>query len=119
MLNKHFQEFIELLEKKKVRYLLVGGYAVGYHVFPWYTGDLDIFIAISESNSDAILQVFNGIDGVTFDECYRGKEFFETGGINVPFIGYAELMKNKEASPRSKDKIDLEELCKLKPESGK
>ncbi len=29
MLNRHFQEFIELLEKKGVKYLLVGGYAVG------------------------------------------------------------------------------------------
>lgn len=59
MLNKHFQEFIELLEKRKVSYLLVGGYAVGYHGFPRYTGDLDVFIAISESNLEAILEVFS------------------------------------------------------------
>jgi hypothetical protein len=29
MLNRHFREFIELLEKRKVKYLVVGGYAVG------------------------------------------------------------------------------------------
>ena len=40
MLNKHFQEFIELLENRGVRYLIVGGYAVGLHGFPRYTGDL-------------------------------------------------------------------------------
>jgi hypothetical protein len=58
MLNKHFQEFIELLNQNQVRYLLVGGYAVGFHGFPRYTGDLDVFIAISERNSEKILKTF-------------------------------------------------------------
>ena len=46
MLNNHFREFIELLEKNEVKYLIVGGYAVGIYRFPRYTGDLDIFIAL-------------------------------------------------------------------------
>jgi len=28
MLNNHFRDFIELLEKNQVSYLIVGGYAV-------------------------------------------------------------------------------------------
>ena len=63
--------------------------------------------------------MLTGIDGVTFDECYRSKEFFKIGGIKIPFIGYDALMKNKEASPRAKDKIDLEELRKIKREPEK
>ena len=59
MLNRHFREFIELLEKHGVRYLVVGGYAVGFHGFPRYTGDLDVFIGISEQNSGNILKVFD------------------------------------------------------------
>lgn len=58
MLNKHFREFIELLERHGVRYLVVGGYAVGFHGFPRYTGDLDVFIGISEENSEKVLKVF-------------------------------------------------------------
>jgi hypothetical protein len=42
MLNRHFQDFIELLARNKVRYLIVGGYAVGLHGFPRYTGDIDL-----------------------------------------------------------------------------
>lgn len=34
MFNKHFQEFIELLKKHEVEFLIVGGYAVGVHGFP-------------------------------------------------------------------------------------
>ena len=148
MLNKHFQEFIELLDQHQVRYLLVGGYAVGFHGFPRYTGDLDIFIAISERNSERILkafrdfgfpdlgltkedfleeeivveigrepmkiQVLTGIDGVTFEECYEGKADLDISGVKVPFIGFDELLRNKEASSRSKDKIDLEELKRIR-----
>ena len=41
VLNEDFLEFIKLLEDNGVRYLTVGGYAVGVHGFPRYTGDLD------------------------------------------------------------------------------
>jgi hypothetical protein len=58
MLNRHFQEFIALLESHGVEYLVVGGYAVAFHGFPRYTGDLDVFIAVSETNARKLLQVF-------------------------------------------------------------
>jgi len=58
MFNKHFRDFFELLEAKNVKFLIIGGYAVGAHGFPRYTGDLDIFIAISEENAQKILTVF-------------------------------------------------------------
>lgn len=42
MFNPDFKEFVELLIKNKVEYLIVGCYAVGVHSYPRYTGDLDI-----------------------------------------------------------------------------
>jgi hypothetical protein len=44
MLSKDFKEFIELLNEHKVRYLVVGGYAVAFHGHPRYTKDLDVWI---------------------------------------------------------------------------
>ncbi len=151
MLNRHFQEFIELLEKNEVKYLLIGGYAVGFHGFPRYTGDLDIFIAISELNSERILAVFKefgfgdlglessdfleeeivveigreplkiqiltGIDGVTFEECQSDRAQLDLGTLRIPVISFDALLKNKAASPRAKDKIDLEELRRIRDES--
>lgn len=35
-----FSEFVELLIQHKVKYLIVGGYAVGVYGHPRYTGDL-------------------------------------------------------------------------------
>jgi hypothetical protein len=37
--------------------LLIGGYAVGYHGYPRATADMDIWIAISPSNAEKIVEV--------------------------------------------------------------
>lgn len=50
-----FREFLSLLGSNGVEYLLIGGYAVGYHGYPRATGDLDIFIAISPENADRVV----------------------------------------------------------------
>ena len=75
MLNNHFREFIELLEKNEVKYLIVGGYAVGIHGFPRYTGDLDIFIALRSENAAKILKTLSdfGFSDLGLEE----KDFLE------------------------------------------
>lgn len=45
-LPNDFKEFLKLLRAHKVEYLLIGGYAVGYHGYPRATHDLDIWIAM-------------------------------------------------------------------------
>lgn len=54
-LPQDFREFLELLNEKKVEYIVVGGYAVAYHGFPRYTGDIDIWVAISKDNAEKII----------------------------------------------------------------
>jgi hypothetical protein len=58
-LNQDFKEFIELLNKHNVKYLVVGGYAVGFHGYPRFTGDIDFWIAISNENASKIVTVLN------------------------------------------------------------
>ena len=50
-LHPDFKDFLRLLNSHAVEYLLVGGYAVGYHGYPRATGDMDVWIAVSESNA--------------------------------------------------------------------
>ena len=50
-----FKEFLKLLNEKNVRYLLTGGYAVGYHGYPRATGDMDIWIAIHPDNAKKVI----------------------------------------------------------------
>ena len=46
-----FKEFLKLLNSHRVEYLLIGGYAVGYHGYPRPTGDMDIWVAASPQNA--------------------------------------------------------------------
>jgi hypothetical protein len=50
-----FEEFLSLLNSHGVKYLLIGGYAVGYHGYPRATGDLDIWVALDPVNADRIV----------------------------------------------------------------
>jgi len=50
-LPKDFRELLQLLNSKKVEYLVVGGYAVALYGYPRATGDMDIWIALSKDNA--------------------------------------------------------------------
>ena len=54
-----FKEFLKLLNKYKVEYLLVGGYAVGYHGYPRTTAHMDIWIDVNPNNANKIVKVLN------------------------------------------------------------
>jgi len=45
-----------LLNSRRVEYLLVGGYAVGFHGYSRPTGDLDVWIAVSPENAERVRQ---------------------------------------------------------------
>lgn len=49
-----FKELLSLSNAHSVRYLLVGGYAVGAHGFPRYTGDLDLFYGLGAENTSRL-----------------------------------------------------------------
>ncbi len=56
MLNRDFREFIQSLNDKEVRYLVVGGYAVAFHGHPRYTKDLDVWIENSDENAGRMVE---------------------------------------------------------------
>jgi len=59
------------------------------------------------------IKVIAGIDGISFDRCRTDRILLDVPGFQVPFIGFDLLIANKAASPRSRDRIDLEELTCL------
>ncbi len=52
-----FKEFLQLLNVHNVKYLLIGGYAVGYHGYPRATVDMDIWVGIHPQNAQKIVAV--------------------------------------------------------------
>ncbi len=56
-LPQDFKDFLRLLNSHKAKYLLIGGFAVGYHGYPRATGDMDIWIAVSSENAENMVNV--------------------------------------------------------------
>lgn len=50
-----FKEFLKLLNDQKVRYLLIGGYAVGYYGYPRATNDMDVWVPVDPGNADRLV----------------------------------------------------------------
>lgn len=66
-LQADFKNFLSLLNAHRVDYLLIGGYAVGYHGYPRATVDLDVWIARTPDNANrmvALLREFGFTDPV-------------------------------------------------------
>lgn len=59
MLNPDFKEFIQSLNDKGVRYVVIGGYAVALHGYPRYTKDLDIWIEMTLENASRVMQALH------------------------------------------------------------
>ena len=87
MLSQDFKEFVELLIKHKAEYLVVGGYAVGIHGHPRYTGDLDIWLNPTETNAALILKSVNEFGFGSFN--LKVEDFTKPG--NVIQLGYPPL----------------------------
>jgi len=50
-----FKEFLRLFHAHGVKYLLIGGYAVGYYGYPRATHDLDVWIALDPGNAERLV----------------------------------------------------------------
>lgn len=65
-----FKEFIELLNKNNVKYLVIGGYAVVYHGYVRSTNNIDIWVDISKENIKKLLIALEefGFSSLNFKE---------------------------------------------------
>jgi hypothetical protein len=55
-LPKDLREFVASLNSNEVEYVIVGAFALAFHGFPRYTGDLDILIRRSPENAERLIK---------------------------------------------------------------
>jgi hypothetical protein len=78
-IEKDFKEFIELLNKNRVKYLVVGGYAFAFYAKPRFTKDIDFFVEISDRNAENIIKTLIDFGFKRTD--IRKEYFLEPGKI--------------------------------------
>jgi len=129
-----FKEFLQLLNLKKVEYLIIGGYAVALYGYPRATGDMDIWIAISKDNARKLVEV---LEKFGFDVPELKEEIFlEKNKVirmgNPPLrieiltsidgVEFSECYNNKQTvviDSVAVNFISLEDLKKNKKASGR
>lgn len=99
VLNQDFREFIQLLNKNKVRYLVIGGYAVAFHGHPRYTKDIDFWIGPSEANTKKLIKALNEFGFGSLD--LRAEDFQEPNTIVQ--LGYPPNRIDLITSPKDVD----------------
>ena len=82
-MNSDFKDLLKALNEAKVRYLVVGGYAVIKHTEPRYTKDLDIWVSSDLENAKrtySALQNFGApLEGVTVDDFTNASIVYHMG----------------------------------------
>jgi len=70
-----FKDLLELLNANKVKYMIVGGYALAYHGAPRYTGDIEIYVQPDSQNA---IQILKALDEFGFGTVGLTSKDFET-----------------------------------------
>ena len=103
-----FKELLKLFEKHKIRYLIVGGYAVMKYSEPRFTKDLDVFIATDHDNAKSVylaLKEFGApLENLSPDDFTHEGYFYQMGRspirvdimMSVPGIEFDVAWKNRE-----------------------
>ena len=66
----------------------------------------------------ARIDVLTTIDGITFAEAFANPVHFEIGDLKLPVISVDDLIRNKLATGRTKDRADVEALCSPLADTG-
>ena len=78
-----FREFLKLCNQKRVKYLLIGGYAVSHYGYPRTTADMDVWIELSPENAAKLVKVMIAfgfdVPGMSADLFLKEGNIFRAG----------------------------------------
>lgn len=157
--SKDIREFLYLLHRHTVHYLIVGGEATIFYGHTRLTGDIDLLYEVSPENVKRLFDVLNDfwkgnipgiggtkelgekgsifqmgippnridliteIEAVDFRSAWEKKKTetiaFGTKKYAIYYIGIVDLIRNKRAVSRDKDKDDLRFLLSIRKREKK
>jgi hypothetical protein len=121
-----FKEFIQHINSAKVEYLLVGGYAVGFHGAPRFTADMDIWVGSSHENAirlgQALAQFGFQNEEITSGKFLKPQSVFRIGKpplqidilTEISGCEFAECFARREVLKRDEIEVSVVALGDLK-----
>jgi len=132
--EKDYEDLLKLFNKNKVRYCVIGAYAVAFYGRPRYTKDIDILVDPDIKNAEKIVSVLNEFG---FKNCgLTIKDFTKKGRIvqlgyepirvdiitSIKGVDFKDIWKHKIKDLYGKEKIffiGLKDLIKIKKISNR
>ncbi len=132
--EKDYEDLLKLFNKNKVKYCIIGAYAVAFYGRPRYTKDMDILIEPEVKNAEKIVKALNEFG---FKNCgLQVKDFTEKGRIiqlgyepirvdiitSILRVDFEDIWKNKKKGVYGSQKvffIALKDLIKIKKISNR
>jgi hypothetical protein len=82
-LNRDFIDLLSAFSDRRVRFLLVGGYALSFYGRPRTTGDLDLWVDSSRSNAQRVFEALRDfgapLEGISPDDFSTPGTVFQIG----------------------------------------
>jgi len=134
LLNSEFKELLKLFEKYRVRYLIVGGYAVMKYSEPRFTKDIDFWIAVDSDNARAVFAALKDFGAplteLSAEDFTDRESFYQMGRppvrvdimMSIPGGDFEEAWLNREEIEIDSVKllfISRSDLIKTKKASGR
>lgn len=113
--SSDFKDLLNLFRKNRVRYLVVGGYAVMKYSEPRFTKDIDLFIATDQDNAKAVYKSLREygapLENLTSDDFTHKEYFYQMGRapirvdimMSIPGIEFEDAWKHRET-------VDLDDV---------
>ena len=132
--EKDYEEILKLFNRHKVKYCIIGAFAVAFYARPRYTKDIDIFIDSSPENAGRIIKAltefgFEDLDLSEDDLCQEGNIIqlgYEPLRVDIvtslSSISFNQVWKNKVSADYGREKvhfIGLDDLIQTKKQSSR
>lgn len=83
MLNEDYKDMLRALSDEKVKFILVGAYALAAHGYPRATMDIDVWVMPSPENADAVLRALTRfgapLNNLTREDLLKDGTIFQIG----------------------------------------
>lgn len=132
--EKDYEEILKLFNRHKVKYCIIGAFAVAFYARPRYTKDIDILIDSNPENAGRIIKAltefgFGDLDLSEDDLCQEGSIIqlgYEPLRVDIVTslsgINFNQVWKNKVSADYGREKvyfIGLDDLIQTKKQSSR
>ena len=118
-MNRDYRDLFRIFNAHRVRYLVVGAYAVIYYAEPRYTKDLDIWVDPTQENAEkvwsAMAEFGAPLEGVTQEDFFNKDLIYQIGVapnrvdimMHIPGLEFSKAWERKATSTYGGESINI------------